>query len=156
MFCMAFTCKYDVIIIFLILTSHRAGYLLLLIYSAANLCDRSWGTREQSSGEDEGLWGWRVYFIHAWRKLTSLWCCVKCCWGGERGGREAPPPPAPERLEVVLSEEQEGRQGGGEEGDSSGTVDATEGEETYTESRELPNVMCNSSRVLHYMDTSFA
>ena len=112
-----------------------AGYLLLLIYSAANLCDRSWGTREQSSGEDEGLWGWRVYFIRAWRKLTSLWCCVKCCWRGGGGGGEREAPPSPERLEVVVSEEQEGRQVGGEEGDGS-AVDMTDGEETFTESRE--------------------
>jgi hypothetical protein len=54
------------------------GYLLLLIYSAANLCDRSWGTREQGSGEDEGLWGWRVYITQAWKVVTSTWCCVRC------------------------------------------------------------------------------
>ncbi len=56
------------------------GYLLLLIYSAANLCDRSWGTREQNSGADEGLWGWRVYLLKAWRVITSSWCCVHCCF----------------------------------------------------------------------------
>ena len=59
-----------------------AGYLLLLIYSAANLCDRSWGTREHSTGADEGLWGWRRYIIKAWNKLILMWCCIKCYTGG--------------------------------------------------------------------------
>ena len=68
-------------------SSFYKGYLLLLIYSAANLCDRSWGTREQNSGgTDEGLWGWRVYFIKAWRAVASSWCCVRSCFPGGKGG----------------------------------------------------------------------
>lgn len=47
------------------------GYLLLPIYSAANLCDRSWGTREQNNGEDEGMWGWRKYPIRFWQALLG-------------------------------------------------------------------------------------
>ena len=35
-----------------------SGYLLLLIYSAANLDSQSWGTREGKSKADEGLLGW--------------------------------------------------------------------------------------------------
>jgi hypothetical protein len=62
------------------------GYLLLLIYSAANLCDRSWGTREQGSREDEGLWGWRVYITQAWKGMTSTRCCVHCFSSGSGEG----------------------------------------------------------------------
>lgn len=53
------------------------GYLLLPIYSAVNLCDRSWGTREQHNGEDEGLWGWRKYPIMLWKKFSS--CFLSKC-----------------------------------------------------------------------------
>ena len=58
------------------LNINTIGYLLLLIYSAANLCDRSWGTREKSTKSDEGLWGWRVYIIKAWKVITSARCCT--------------------------------------------------------------------------------
>ena len=54
-----------------------SGYLLLPIYSAVNLCDRSWGTREQSNGEDEGVWGWRKYPIMAWKKFST--CFLSNC-----------------------------------------------------------------------------
>lgn len=54
-----------------------SGYLLLPIYSAVNLCDRSWGTREQNSGEDEGLWGWRKYPLMVWRKFST--CFLSKC-----------------------------------------------------------------------------
>ena len=43
-----------------------SGYLLLLIYSAANLDSQSWGTREGSSGEDKGLLGWLDHFKRCW------------------------------------------------------------------------------------------
>ena len=55
------------------------GYLLLPIYSAVNLCDRSWGTREQNNGEDEGLWGWRKYPIMLWKKISTCLLTIKCC-----------------------------------------------------------------------------
>ena len=54
-----------------------SGYLLLLIYSAANLDSQSWGTREGSSGKDKGLLGW-IDHIKRWFKLFlagCLWCC---------------------------------------------------------------------------------
>ena len=60
-----------------------AGYLLLLIYSAANVCDRSWGTREQSSGEDEGIWGWKKHLVKGWNLLSYSRCCL-WCFGGPR------------------------------------------------------------------------
>ncbi len=50
-----FACLFHCIWYLLALPS---GYLLLLIYSAANLDSQSWGTREGSSGIDEGLLGW--------------------------------------------------------------------------------------------------
>ena len=56
-----------------------SGYLLLLIYSAANLDSQSWGTREAGSSKDKGLLGWGRYFKMAWNKLVA--CCVRirCC-----------------------------------------------------------------------------
>ena len=71
-----FTCLFHFIWYILALPS---GYLLLLIYSAANLDSQSWGTREGSSGKDKGLLGWGKYFKIAWNKLVS--CCVqtRCC-----------------------------------------------------------------------------
>ena len=55
------------------------GYLLLLIYSAANLDSQSWGTREGGSGEDKGLLGWTKYFKMAWNQVVA--CCIRsrCC-----------------------------------------------------------------------------
>ncbi len=69
-----FACLFHCIWYILALPS---GYLLLLIYSAANLDSQSWGTREGSSGIDKGLLGWGKYFKMAW-----FWCCVqsRCCW----------------------------------------------------------------------------
>ena len=54
-----------------------SGYLLLLIYSAANLDSQSWGTREGSSGKDKGLFGWLDYLKRWWRKCIA--CCLWCC-----------------------------------------------------------------------------
>ena len=68
------------------------------IYSAINLCDRSWGTREQSNGDDEGLWGWRKYPLKLWKKVSAS-VLSKCCKSrqevteslveSEEGGRES-------------------------------------------------------------------
>ena len=56
-----------------------SGYLLLLIYSAANLDSQSWGTREAGSSTDKGLLGWGRHIKTAWNKLAA--CCVRirCC-----------------------------------------------------------------------------
>ena len=54
-----------------------SGYLLLLIYSAANLDSQSWGTREGSSGADEGLLGWWKYIKKTWNKLILCTCCTQ-------------------------------------------------------------------------------
>ena len=71
-----FTCLFHSIWYLLALPS---GYLLLLIYSAANLDSQSWGTREGSSGADEGLLGWWRYIKNAWTLMIS--CCMRsrCC-----------------------------------------------------------------------------
>ena len=54
-----------------------SGYLLLLIYSAANLDSQSWGTREGKNGEDRGLLGWFDY-LKCWGK-KCVKCCLWCC-----------------------------------------------------------------------------
>lgn len=124
------------------------GYLLLLIYSAVNLCDRSWGTREQSLGEDEGLWGWRVYFIQAWKMVMSSWCCVRCFLtrsGGE--GAKGKGDAGVEEGGGTLKGKEEGvkaEEGGGAkgvcdvEGEARKAEDSTQGADiVHTESREL-------------------
>ena len=54
-----------------------SGYLLLLIYSAANLDSQSWGTREGNSGKDKGLLGWWDHLQGCFRKCVA--CCIWCC-----------------------------------------------------------------------------
>ena len=53
-----------------------SGYLLLLIYSAANLDSQSWGTREKEkhANIDKGLLGWLEYIKKVWQKLVL--CCT--------------------------------------------------------------------------------
>ncbi len=50
-----------------------AGYLLLLVYSTANLNSRSWGTREKQSNDTQGI------FLLVWGKLKSVFskCLVR-------------------------------------------------------------------------------
>ena len=54
-----------------------SGYLLLLIYSAANLDSQTWGTREAKKEEDRGLMGWFDKLKEWFRKCIKycLWCC---------------------------------------------------------------------------------
>ena len=54
-----------------------SGYLLLLIYSAANLDNQSWGTREKSIEKDEGLVKWVDHVKRWWRLLVAG--CLSCC-----------------------------------------------------------------------------
>ena len=63
-----------------------SGYLLLLIYSAANLDSQSWGTREGSSGKDKGLLGWLDHFKRWWKKCVA--CCMGCCRKDRPGVKE--------------------------------------------------------------------
>lgn len=56
-----------------------SGYLLLLIYSAANLDSQSWGTREDIKGEeDRGLLGY-LDKLSFWFKKCVVKCCFWCC-----------------------------------------------------------------------------
>ena len=73
-----------------------SGYLLLLIYSAANLNSQSWGTREGSSGQDKGLLGWLDYLKLWWKKCIA--CCLWCLQ------RELP---SEEKKQVVAEKESE-------------------------------------------------
>lgn len=68
-----------------------SGYLLLLIYSAANLDNETWGTREAGNSEDRGLLGCGRYFKKAWDALVA--CCVglRCC--------------KPEKVKVIKEEQ---------------------------------------------------
>ena len=61
-----------------------SGYLLLLIYSAANLNSQSWGTREGKGGSGGVTETLKQYFRKAWKK-TSLFF-TRCC--GERKEEE--------------------------------------------------------------------
>lgn len=138
-----------------LLVFFHAGYLLLLIYSAVNLCDRSWGTREQGSGEDEGLWGWRVYFFKAWDVVTSSWYCVRCCFkreGESLKAKDGRPKLEEESVAVKIEEAKEeggGRSEGVEKGAGGveGKSVASEGEPVEevdagtTESREDDNII---------------
>ena len=51
-----------------------SGYLILLIYSVANLNSRSWGTRESSNGslQDNGFKQIKDILLTAWQKV--LFC----------------------------------------------------------------------------------
>ena len=59
-----------------------SGYLLLLIYSAANLNSTSWGTREGKSGDGSTKDTLKEYLKKAWEKTTL--CCARCCGGGRK------------------------------------------------------------------------
>ena len=53
-----------------------SGYLLLFIYSAANLDSQTWGTREGTAEEDRGLQGW-IDKPQQWFK-KGIKCCLRC------------------------------------------------------------------------------
>ena len=77
-----------------------AGYLLLLIYSAANVNSMSWGTREKTKGEDLGGYALFLSFLkELWVRLMTCFnfcCCVKNKEG--KGDPEKPQPqPPPEQ-----------------------------------------------------------
>ena len=57
-----------------------SGYLILLIYSAANLDNRSWGTREGNTaggGSGSGKKSIKNFLKMVWEKLSV--CCLVCC-----------------------------------------------------------------------------
>ena len=60
-----------------------SGYLFLIIYSMANINNRSWGTREAASPNRGGKSaGWLDYFMGLWHRFLGLFC--KCI------GRKSP------------------------------------------------------------------
>ena len=66
-----FSCLIHGVWYFLALPS---GYLILLIYSVANLDDRSWGTREASSGgQGSGLGTFKKALDSCLNKVTGRW-----------------------------------------------------------------------------------
>ncbi|KAL5496346.1 hypothetical protein EMCRGX_G012610 [Ephydatia muelleri] len=67
-----FSCLIHGVWYFLALPS---GYLLLLIYSVANLDDRSWGTREASSagGQGGGVGSFKKYLDLGLNKIVGRW-----------------------------------------------------------------------------------
>ena len=56
------------------------------------MSDRSWGTREKSTGEDKGLRGWSKYFGIAWDKMLLLFHSIKCCCKKESEEQEKDEP----------------------------------------------------------------
>ena len=52
-----------------------SGYLFLTIYSASNINNRSWGTRESASQSKAG--SWLDYYFDKWQKFLGLfWRCI--------------------------------------------------------------------------------
>lgn len=81
-----------------------SGYLLLLIYSAANLDSQSWGTREGSSGKDKGILGWLDHLKRWWKRVVA--CCLWCCRRDFPGKmeKEKEKEPQKEQPEIVIKE----------------------------------------------------
>ncbi len=69
-----------------------SGYLLLLIYSAANLDSQSWGTREGKAGGDQGGYALLMSSLHkAWAKTGQCFrriCGDRLLEGGTRAKKE--------------------------------------------------------------------
>ena len=87
-----------------------AGYLLLLIYSAANVNSMSWGTREKAKNEDLG--GYALFFSllkALWDRLIS--CFNRCCCYDTKERKEdqekpQPPPSPPEQQQQPQPQKQ--------------------------------------------------
>ena len=79
-----------------------SGYLLLLIYSAANLDSQSWGTREGSSGKDKGILGWLDHLKDWFRKCVA--CCIWCCRRDSHEKEESPKESSPKSLQELKIE----------------------------------------------------
>ena len=87
-----------------------SGYLLLLIYSAANLNSQSWGTREGKGGSGGATETLKQYLRKAWKK-TSLYF-TRCCGDrqeeaeakekgkNEKKEEEKEPPHVPESIGI--------------------------------------------------------
>ncbi len=80
-----------------------SGYLLLLIYSAANLDSQSWGTREGKAGGDQGGYDLFVSYLH---KVWALVVGVFSRWCGGQKGKAAGKQDEEEEKEPLLTEVQ--------------------------------------------------
>ena len=79
-----------------------SGYLFLTIYSASNINNRSWGTREGASPKSGGKSDtWLDYFLGKWH--TFLGFFWKCIGWKPRSKAEEPPPPPPAKKEHIVS-----------------------------------------------------
>ena len=80
-----------------------SGYLLLTIYSASNINNRSWGTREGASPKSgSSSDSWVDYFVAKWHvALGFFWRCIG--WKPRSKVDDTPPPP-PAKKEHVVSE----------------------------------------------------
>ena len=79
-----------------------SGYLFLTIYSASNINNRSWGTREGASAKSSSSDSWLDYFIAKWHLLLGFfWRCIG--WKPRSKVDDTPPPP-PTKKEHVVSE----------------------------------------------------
>ena len=80
-----------------------SGYLLLTIYSACNINNRSWGTREGATPKSGGKSdGWLEYFLSKWHAVLGFfWRCIG--WKPRSKVDEKPPPP-PVKKEHIVSE----------------------------------------------------
>ena len=80
-----------------------SGYLFLTIYSACNINNRSWGTREGASPKSGGKSdSWLEYFLGKWHTVLGFfWRCIG--WKPTSKVNETPPPP-PDKKEHIVSE----------------------------------------------------
>ena len=79
-----------------------SGYLFLTIYSACNINNRSWGTREGASPKRGGKSdSWLEYFLGKWHTVLGFfWRCIG--WKPHSKVDETPPPP-PDKKEHIVS-----------------------------------------------------
>ena len=80
-----------------------SGYLFLTIYSASNINNRSWGTREGASPKSgSGSDSWVDYFVAKWHVVLGFfWKCIG--WKPRSKVDDTPPPP-PAKKEHIVSE----------------------------------------------------
>ena len=80
-----------------------SGYLFLTIYSACNINNRSWGTREGASPKSSGKSdSWLDYFLGKWHIILGFfWKCIG--WKPRSKVDETPPPP-PDKKEHIVSD----------------------------------------------------
>ena len=96
-----FTCLFHFIWYILCLPS---GYLFLTIYSACNINNRSWGTREEASPRSSGNSdSWLEYFLNKWHAVLGFfWRCIG--WKPRSKVDEEPPASLDKKERKVIQE----------------------------------------------------